>query len=650
MIGCILVIWSGMFFLKSMEKEESIFDEYYSGEGIVIENSGDKHYIFDLDDYGEVNPYDDYYKLKVSMNVKLYSVDLHEMMSNRNFNFGENELREAKWSDFNEGDLVYYFSEDYSNTELIKGLVLVKQDEVSLEDGDYKSHFEDGMMLNARQSNVMMSWGQNYMLNWEEGQNFVNDDKKVSPEEYYDVSKPIKFKYLMNTDNVEVVSSIYITEYSPNIMKSAEYEGTAYFKEIVSEDGINKLIYNLENGGIKQLVISENTEQFTEKRIKNDEYSYGEKIVIYKNIFNEVVSIKPFGENVIKENMVVMDIVSSRFGFDKDIRTLNGIDENGDDVELILDTNISRDYGRWEYKHSLAEVGIIDDNYIVDFEQCLGEKGSVNIYRLLAVESDRVELGFNNLEDANGKDFDSEERVWIDLSDGYKWIGEKTIENSIGRTISVKLDQDNRVKYMLEIDDRYLLGYYDSKSPLRSDENQESSMMMSVVRIADFEDIRDVRFRKLKFRVTGIDINENTKYYEYNYDLNYLRAHLAEWENFWNQDFSNVNGVIGKELKYMDLEEGDICAVTYNGEIGANFVKVVKLIPSTNSIVEGEIKEDRFVLKTGEEIELRETSEIITEGEKHRLVHSYLEENEANVRAWPLLDEKGWARYIIVIN
>ncbi|MCT4663435.1 MAG: hypothetical protein N4A40_16400, partial [Tissierellales bacterium] len=648
----ILVIWSGMFFLKSMEKEESIFDEYYSGEGIVIENSGDKHYIFDLDDWWKINTDKEDYGLKVSENVKLYSVNVNEMLHNQKFYFTENNLKEAEWSDFEEGDLVYYFSENYvDQSQLMKILVVAKGNEVSLEEGDYKAYLKDVLNVKSAKPDLTMIYDSEYMLNWDKGKTYVaNENSNLDPEDFFYEDKPIKFKYLISTYDADNVSNVHISEFTKKTMENLEHEGVGYFKDIVNEDGINILIYNLESGSIVESVLSDDLEKYTKDRISKDEYYYGEKIAIYKDLLGEVVSIKPLGNKNDIEKITLTNIDSDRLGLDRDIKRLRGIDKNGNERVLILDTNIPREYGRWEFDDSVVDVGVIDDNYILDFKQLAGIDGSVNIYRLLSVGEGKIEIGFNNIEDASDSDFDEDERVWIELSDDFTWIGEGSLKASTGKNVSISFDENNNARHLLEIDSKYFMGYYDSKSPLRSDEKQESSMMMSIVRVGEFQHFRDVRFRKLKFRPFGVDIVENTKYYEYNYDINYLNTHKDEWENFWNLDFDKVKGIENKELKNMDLEEGDICAVTYDGEIGANFVKVVKLIPSTNSIVEGEIKEDRFVLKTGEEIELRETSEIITEGKKHRLVHSYLKENEANVKAWPLLDEKGWARYIIVIN
>ena len=296
-----------------------------------------------------------------------------------------------------------------------------------------------------------------------------------------------------------------------------------------------------------------------------------------------------------------------------------------------------------------SEMDIIGD--IVDAKICtegideLLDNYGDNIYKLLNIGNKKLELGFNNLsEDEVGK-FDTNERAWIDLDEDYKWFSDVDMKFYLDKDVAVDIDEYGKIQKIIPYDKGNKQYPYNGNSPA----NNSVSTEMSLEITAASRGIDNcILFKSYDGESLGGDIiraGKETKYYEYEYDSEYVKNNMSEWEELWNRDFEKVKGLKDSSIEDINAEDNSVYLVSRNKDYIAK--NVVKIKPSKKEVSKIVFRLEKIIKDYSGLREMDKELNIVDIDGKYN-ISSYADIQEAD--GWFLMNEKNSNEYFVIRN
>jgi hypothetical protein len=530
-------------------------DNFYLKSAIITKWSKDEHLISTKELIRE-----EYKKgREVNYDTVFFSVSLNDLNAKDPYVFDKNTMNRIVPSELHEGDLVYYYTQkdDKKLSEDIRAIILVKQDERIIDEPRRIKYMRDVLELDFDSRYYEMANIDGKWLAFENGVEFIydyeDDSSYLFANDFYDSDEMVKFKYIPSAWNSNMVELTYLTEIDRIGLEAAKSEivNILSIKAISDKNDDTKSIerYELEvkdlNTGKKSKVLtSDIVTESTLDILANGKISKEDELAIYTNPMNrvELIRIKDQKNQIAdKDYKIIRAIIGDdkNYSFDRKIRHIEVF--GGEKViELMLDANIVENYNDYsDLEYSLCEFKVSEGGYVEDLDVLIDSLNTTHLYRLLDVRDGKINLGYNNFNNDGSEEFDINEQQWLELADDYKFYSSSdSLDKAIGRDISITLNSDAKVQYIISLPMRYT-DCYDVNSPLDMNASPERTLSFAML-VKKVNDYQTARFSSESNVFGKSSIDEDTKCFVYDYDFDEILKDSSDWNAVLNHDFKKV--------------------------------------------------------------------------------------------------------------
>ncbi|MCT4661529.1 MAG: hypothetical protein N4A40_06665 [Tissierellales bacterium] len=615
---------------------------------IITEIDGDKAKIaYGVEDEEKIRK--QVIEKEIDLNIPLFSIKDPKLKNTKSDVIEISNLTTNDLANLKEGDLIYLYSK--GNSYLKSGIkvgfaVKVDKSPIIL---DYDSGYKDFKAENDFREDKSMITAIKYDDAWlffDSFDDYLGDRSMyLSADNFYKYQNGTKINYLMSSVKDRTLGIVYLENIEILNMENA-FGALAEFESYDEAKGNCSFMID---GTSEKINISNNMKKDDVEILKSEKLKKGDKVAIYRNLVGNLVKL--FGPIDRDRKIFTGKIIDEKsINRSKWTQYLWLQNTNGEKKRFIADERLlEKNYTLG--KEDVVEFEYINGDYVVESKLLVKLNMENHLYRLLNIEDDRIEIGFNHFERDENSDFEKEDRLWLNKSKDFRWFSDETLEDAIGRSVGIKLDENNEITSMSsknEDSDEYI--YYDGKSPLKMNETEESPFMLGVSE-GNSELVMDTRIKALYNRSFISNGILEMKYYVYNYDVDRVKSDIHQWNAVKAGRFDNVEGIEEFGLERLNLKTGDMCLVSTNAKGGvlrdSNISKLIKLVPSEDSIFDGIVGLESFETIDGKNYKFRDDVKLIIE-DKDIELERFFEDYRAQVKAWPIVDYNGNVECLVI--
>lgn len=588
------------------------------------------------------------FEFETDLSLPVFSIEFEDLKNIKNDVIEISKLKNSDLANLKEGDLVYVYLKKnlFSNKQVNAGFAIkVDQNPIII---DYDDGYEGFWKKNKIETYSMITAIKydDELLFFDLLGHYLNDENmNLRDGNFYRFQKGTKMNYLMSSIEDRTLGIVHLENAQNLNMENAVGKLAKFESYDESRENCSFMI----DGTSQKMNISDSIKLDDVDILKSDKLESGDQVVIYRNIFGNLVKV--FGP--IDEGR---KIFTGKIVDEKSINYSGGThylwlqDINGEKKRFVVDYKLPKNRSYLE-EEDVASLEYIDGDYVIESRLLVNLNNGNHLYRLLNIEDDRIEIGFNHFERDENSDFEKEDRLWLNKSKDFRWFSEETLEDAIGRSVGIELNENNEIASMSsKIEDSYEYIYYDGKSPLKMNETEESPFMLGVSE-GNSELVMDTRINTLYNRSFISNGILEMKYYVYNYDIDRVESDIHQWNDVKAGRFDNVEGIEEFGLERLNLKTGDMCLVSTDARQGvlsnSNISKLIKLVASEDSIFDGIVGLESFDTIDGKNYKFRDDVKLIIEN-KDIEIERFFEDYRAEVKAWPIVDYNGDVECLVI--
>jgi hypothetical protein len=559
----------------------------------------------------------------------LFEIELNDLYGDEIYDFDKNDMKRIGRAEVEAGELLYYYvretkqgdkqdgeqensgdetdgTNNVENTVLkTRAIIIVSQSDKNInEKTDIQKYMNENLELELDDKLIEIT---NLDDNWqffdsEKGLMDVIDENGNSDGIQADGLE----KEAKNNSNHKIRTNDFLENYGENIRyiptpwsnkyvnmvfypkAKGNYMGTVHlvdaeYDSVEKQNDSYRISYKDSYGNLHESYLSQLADDCTVLNVESKNYKEGEKIRVYVNEMNCIESIKKAKQQSNSEFFKAFAEDADMNPIDDSIFEVKVLteDKSKKTVFLDFDTISKSPYGLSD----LMKLKVDESNY-VEFAENVSDEYKYNVYRLLNIGDGKVELGFNNLSGNKMEKFSINERAWVELDEDYTWFSEANMSYYLNKDVAVDMNESGKIQSITPYNIFAIAYPYNGNSPTVKNVPLEMSFEVAAAVKGQENGISFKSCNRFCLDEKVIDIDSKTNFYEYDYDSDYLKSNMNEWEALWNRNFENVKGLKDLSIESINTEDNSVYLVSRNKDyIAKNIVRINPIKKEISKII-----------------------------------------------------------------